>query len=108
MSHATGDWPVTPAAGVTLTVRSSAWRYLEEWVDPAAETLLLVWGTCGDRAEMGWTVGILPNDEVPTSGETQPIVLTVRGYPLLVLQPQHVEKLDGRNMIYEAGQLIIA
>ena len=108
MPHATGDWPVTPATGVTLTVRSSAWRYLEEWVDSETETIVLVWGSCGEPSELGWSVAILPRDELPTSQQTTPIELALGDYTLIVLQPQHVEKLDGRMLIHEAGQLIVA
>lgn len=108
MSHTTGDWPLSPSPNVTLTVRSSTWRYLEKWVDPEKDALALVWGIFGDQPDACWTVSILPRDELPTSQDKRPLRTSLDQYQLFVLQPHHVEKLNGRAMLYEAGQLIIA
>lgn len=108
MPHNTGDWALSPSPNVTLTVRSSTWRYLEKWVDPKKEALLLVWGIYGDQPDASWMISILPHDELPRSQDKRPLRSSLEEYELLVMQPQHVSKLNGRSMLYEAGQLIIA
>ena len=50
----------------------------------------------------------MPRDELPTSQDKRPLRTNLDEYELFVLQPHHVEKLNGRAMLYEAGQLIIA
>jgi hypothetical protein len=77
-------------------------------VDPEKDALALVWGVFGDQPDACWTVSILPRDELPTSQDKRPLRTTLDQYDLFVLQPHHVEKLNGRAMLYEAGQLIIA
>jgi len=108
MPQTTGDWQLSAADNTTLTVRTSAWRYLEKWVDPEKEVLLLVWGIFGDQSDACWIVSILPHDELPSSQDKRPLKTRLQDYELVVLQPQHVAKLNGRAMLYEAGQLIIA
>ena len=107
MPQTTGDWPLG-APNTTLTVRTSAWRYLEKWVDPEKEALLLVWGLFGDRDDACWIISIMPHDELPVSQEQRPLKTRLNQYELIVLQPQHLAELNGRTMLYEAGQLIIA
>ncbi len=108
MSRNTGDRALSPSPKVTLTIRTSTWRYLEKWVDPKKEALLLVWGRFGNQSDAGWIVSILPHDELPRSQDKRPLRSSLDEYELLVMQPQHVGKLNGRSMLYEAGQLIIA
>lgn len=108
MAQSTGDFRLSNTGDVRLTVRTSTWRYLEKWVDPDKESLLLVWGIFGDQPDACWTVNILPRDELPVSSDKRPLKSKINDYELVVLQPQHVQKLNGRSMLYEAGQLIIA
>ena len=108
MVHTTADWPLGDCPDVVLTVRTSTWRYLEKWVDPEKEALALVWGVFGGQSDACWIVSIMPRDELPTSQDKRPLKSNLDKYELFVLQPHHAPKLNGRSMLYEAGQLIIA
>lgn len=105
--HRTGDYPMTNFRG-HLTVKSGAYRYLKEHVDPGANLLVFLWGTFGPETKPHWLVSVSSRSSLPPNAEEKGVFgELINDIPFLVVQPEHLPKLDGCTLFYEAGALAV-
>ena len=90
-----------------LTVKSKAWRHLSITVDPEREILVFVRGQRGDQSGEGWMVSVTLRTDLPEEAESHGYVGALRKYPLLVVQREHLDKLNGRTLSTNSGQLAV-
>ena len=105
-SFATGQYPLTRRKGY-LTVKSSAMRYLSEHVDSNDETLVFLWGTYGADEEPHWLVSACSEASLPDEAQRQGIQGQLGEISFVVVQPQHLPRLDGRSLVCEKGVLAV-
>ena len=105
-SFATGQYPLTRRKGY-LTVKSSAMRYLADHVDPDDETLVFLWGSFGIDQEPHWLVSACSEASLPGEAQRQGVQGQLDEMSFVVVQSQHLPKLDGRSLVYENGVLAV-
>ena len=91
---------------VSLKVRSSAWRHLAKTVDPRREELVFVWGIEGSTSESGWTVAVLPREDAIYPDDDF-FRARLGDYAIVIPQPDHVHKLNGRTLQYTHRDLCV-
>ena len=108
MDYRTGKWTIQRKPGVNLTIRTSAWRHLTSALDPDRHVLVFVWGRFGSQTELGWLVSVNTRDDIATSTQVRPFETRIDGFPVVVVQAQHLEKLNHRTLSYNEGCLLVA
>lgn len=90
-----------------LTVKRTAFRYLDDNVDRTSALLVFLWGKFGAEASPHWLVSISPRSSLPRKAREQGFFGKLKGIPFLIVQPEHAPKLDGCTLVYEGGTLAI-
>lgn len=104
--YSTGQYPLTERKGY-LTLKSSARRHLSEHVDARDEMLVFLWGNHGAEREPHWLVSTCRQASLPKEARRQGVQGRIGETAFLVVQPQHLPKLDGRTLVCEAGILTV-
>ena len=82
-----------------LNVRSSAWGYLNEEMNPEDDVLVLVW------SDVGWMAGVLPREFPGTP--TEALRARLEQYTVLIPQAERINELNGRTLQFEAQVLTV-
>lgn len=109
----TGDHPVTEAIvlqdildsrPVRLTVKSSAYRYLEAL--NSGDAVYFLWGVDGADSVSRWVAFAFPERQCQVSSK-DPFVAQVGGVKMVVPEAQRVADLDGRVLTCQQGRLLV-
>ncbi len=91
-----------------LRVKSSAYRYLMEHVDPQKNLLVFLWGSFGSDTHPHWIVSVSRRSTLPPNAVQQGHWgELLNGIPFVIVQPEHAPKLNGCTLVYEGGALVI-
>jgi len=105
MDTTTGQWRLSDL--FYLTVKKRAWRHLSKKVDPGRDILVFLRGQGADQSEEGWMVSVTSRTDLPEEAELHGYVGALGHYPLLVVQREHLDKLDGRTLSAKGGRLAV-
>ena len=95
--------------GIRLNVRSQAWDYLaSELLDPDRDVLVFVWGTFGADSRADWSVGIFSRDDLPMTTTRRLVESKLGRFSVAIPQRQHMDKLDGRTLSVDSGELTVS
>jgi len=106
MGYATGQWLLDD--NVYMTVKSGAWRYLSNQVDPDRQILVFLRGQLGNQPKESWVVSVTSRSDLPEEAESQGFIGVLGKYPFLVVQRPHLHELDGQTLNLKAGELVLA
>lgn len=93
------------APNIRITVRRSAWEHLSQSLDVEKNMLVFVWGLQGSKADPGWTASVIDRDDLPNSANTRIVKTNIGEFPVAIPQRQHMRKLDGCTLAFDANQL---
>lgn len=106
-SH-TGQWDVTKSSSaVALTVKSSAWRYLEESVDADSEVLLVSWGSIEPASRPQWMVSVCAKSAIPAKTLKESLIKKIGDVSVVIPQKLRISELDGMTLRCESGVLVL-
>ena len=88
-------------------LQSAIRRIAREAKIPEREILVFVRGQRGDQTGEGWMVSVTLRTDLPKEAESHGYVGALRKYPLLVVQREHLDKLNGRTLSAKGGQLAV-
>ncbi|MDH3451285.1 MAG: hypothetical protein OEN20_02615 [Gammaproteobacteria bacterium] len=97
--------PLKVAPNIRITVRRSAWEHLSKSLDAERNMLVFVWGMHGPQSDPGWTASVIDRDDLPYSANTRIVKTKIGEFPVAIPQRQHMRKLDGCTLAYDADQL---
>ncbi len=107
MTSNTGQWDVTKTSTVALTVKSSAWRYLKESVDPEKEVLLVSWGSLEPTSNPQWLVSVCARSAISPKTLKDGLVTKIGEVSVVIPQKSRVAELDGKTLRCEEGVLVL-
>lgn len=99
MELSTGNWKIGESSGVSLTVRSSAWRYLNTEMNPDDDVLVLV------HSDSGWIAVVLSRHFPGTP--TTALKVRLDRYSVLIPQPEQLKKLNGCTLEFAENVLSV-
>ena len=97
--------PLRVAPNIRITVRRSAWEYLSRSLDTGKNMLVFVWGMHGRQSDPGWTASVIDRDDLPNSTNARVVKTRIGTFPVAVPQRQHLCKLHGCTLAYDAHEL---
>jgi hypothetical protein len=104
----TGQWDVTKSsAAVAWTVKSSAWRYLEESVNAETEVLLVSWGSIEPTSQPQWLVSACAKSAIPAKTLDDSLVTKIGNVLVVIPQKLRISELDGKTLRCESGVLVL-
>ena len=108
MSRRTGQWDVSKSTpNVALTVKSSAWRYLSEAIDPETEVLLVTWGSMGSSSEPRWLVSACAKSAIPPRTLDRGHVTRIGDISVVIPQKVRLKDLDGKTLRFDGESLVL-
>ena len=99
------NW-ATKTTAFALTVKSSAWRYLEESVDADKEVLLVSWGS-GETSPPQWMISVCARSAISPKTLREGLVTKIGDVAMVIPQKMRVSELDGMTLRCEDGVLML-
>ena len=96
------DIPDSPP--VRLTVKTSAYRYLEGL--KSEDAVYFLWGVDGEDSSSRWVAFAFPERQYQLTSR-DPFVARVCGVKIVVPEARRVADLDGRTLTCKQGRLLV-
>lgn len=107
IGHDTGLHSISGPSHCSLTVKTTAWKFLRKRVNPYSDVLVLTWGGFDDSSEQGWRIRRCLWEDLPAATLAKSYHWHLKDYRLVIAQPQHIGKLDGCQLYCHGDDLII-